>query len=42
MRAGDWAESDCHVVRSLKEPVPAEMALELDGNAVTTDGGGAA
>jgi uncharacterized OsmC-like protein len=27
----EWAESVCHVVRSLKEPVPVEMALRLNG-----------
>ena len=27
----DWAESVCHVVRSLKEPVPVEMKLKVNG-----------
>jgi uncharacterized OsmC-like protein len=27
----EWAESVCHVVRSLKEPVPVEMALRING-----------
>jgi uncharacterized OsmC-like protein len=31
-RALEWAESVCHVVRSLKEPVPVEMALRLNGS----------
>jgi uncharacterized OsmC-like protein len=30
----DWAESVCHVVRSLKEPVPVEMALRVNGSTV--------
>jgi len=29
-----WSESVCHVVRSLKEPVPVEMALKLNGELV--------
>ena len=35
-KALEWAESVCHVVRSLKEPVPVEMALKLNGEAVET------
>ena len=27
----EWSESVCHVVRSLKEPVPVEMKLKLNG-----------
>jgi uncharacterized OsmC-like protein len=34
MRALAWSESVCHVVRSLKEPVPVEMALKLNGEFV--------
>lgn len=30
-KALEWAESVCHVVRSLKEPVPVEMALRING-----------
>jgi uncharacterized OsmC-like protein len=31
VKALEWSESVCHVVRSLKEPVPVEMALKLNG-----------
>ena len=31
----EWAESVCHVVRSLKEPVPVEMVLKINGEATT-------
>ena len=27
----EWSESVCHVVRSLKEPVPVEMKLKING-----------
>ena len=34
VKALGWAESVCHVVRSLREPVPVEMALKLNGEIV--------
>ena len=32
----EWSESVCHVVRSLKEPVPVEMHLKVNGEAIPT------
>jgi uncharacterized OsmC-like protein len=32
-----WAESVCHVVRSLKEPVEVATELRLNGEAIAAD-----
>lgn len=36
-RALEWSESVCHVVRSLKEPVPVEMRLRVNGADVAVE-----
>ncbi len=37
----EWAESVCHVVRSLKEPVPVEMELTINGEPPASAGASA-